>query len=243
MARRTSRRPRVVWLPNSNLFSIDSAAADNSTYQTFTHDVIAVNPGDSVVSFMPVVKDVPADPLAPTATLSDLESSGYRLRRIVGKIFLAADQLQSNGPPLGICTAGFIILRVDPTGVPINPDISSYGGNIIDTNDSPWIWRRTWLVANHLATSSDPSGWTASTQSRQGQGENNGLVGGVADGPHVDAKTARIVSKDERLFLVASTTCPFTGGQDLRLTVRWLTDLRVLGSLRTTSGNRGNASR
>lgn len=235
---RRKTRPRVVWLPNDTLFSIDSAGANSSTYSRAFHDIIAINSGDAVISTHPVVIDKPADPLATTTSLSDVESSGYRLRRIVGKIYCGIRQASQGpfGPTPIICTAAFIILRVNPLGTPINPDIESYGPNIVDTNDSPWIWRRSWLLADRGQNTSEPfQGAIANS--------NNFFVGGVADGPHIDAKTARIVSQDERLFLVLSSTAVNPGSPDIISRIEWLWDPRVLATMRTTSGNRRNASR
>jgi len=72
------------------------------------------------------------------------------------------------------------------------------------------------------------------------------LAGGNFDGPHVDQKTARIVGPEERLYLdvtatvlsqVSSTT------NEVPFTLACITDLRILGTLRTNAGNRRNASR
>jgi len=80
--------------------------------------------------------------------------------------------------------------------------------------------------------------------------KSNVLYGSVADGPHIDAKTARVIHRSERLFGVLAARrymgdfdiTPETQFTDTH--VRLLLDYRLLGSLRGTSyGNRGNAAR
>jgi len=242
MARRT-RRPRVVWATPTDEFALDGQVNSLSTYSTFVHDLVAVNPGVHTGSIVPVIKDKSADPIEPTNTLADLYNSGYRLRRIVGKIWLAAEQSGEATPPAAICTAGFMILRTDALGEPLNVDTDAYFPNIIDTAPDPWIWRRSWIVANHTSSRGSTGGFETPSVARVGGPNNNYGVGGNMDGPHVDAKTARIVGPDERLFLICSTTAIASGNADIPLTVQWLTDLRVLLSLKTNLGNRNNASR
>lgn len=237
MARRISRRPRVVWLPNTLEFAV-GPDANQSTYGTVIHDLVAPIAGDAVVSTHALVNDAPADPLLLTNTLADIEQSSYRLRRIVGKIWVGCRQSVAGpfGPTTVIATAGFIVLRVDANGAPLAGTPQPYGPNIIDTDDSPWIWRRSWIVADRA---SDVSGAFLSGV----LGSTNAYIGGVADGPHVDAKTARIVGHDERLFLVLSSTALIAGSEGIITQLRWVWDPRVLVSMRTTSGNRRNASR
>lgn len=234
---RRKTRPRVVWLPNTLEFAIGDDSRQ-STYSQAIHDLNGPAAGDAVVSLHAITIDAPADPLVATSTLSDIENSGYRLRRIVGKIWCSMQQSVAGpfGPATVICTAAFIILRVDPGGAPLNAAVEAYGPNIIDTNDSPWIWRRSWILNDRSQNVNSFFGGT--------QGSDNlGGLGGVADGPHVDAKTARNVGHDERLFLALSTTAMVPGTEGIDSRVKWVWDPRVLATLRTTSGNRRNASR
>jgi len=239
MARRT-RGTRVAWLPNTNANSIDTLTTNESVYSAVVHDVSGVQ-GAFVASQHGVVIDGEGlDPLAAGVTLADVESSGYRLRRIVGKIWVGARQVDENVPPAFICTAAFIVLRVDPTsGLPLAIPGNYYAGSIRQSGD-PWIWRRSWVVGNFAATNA--SGGFANGSSFNG-GSNWGTVGGVADGPHVDQKTARVVGPEERLFLTLNTTILEQGDPQLTGSVRYVWDLRVLGSMRSTTGNRRNASR
>lgn len=241
MARRI-RRPRVVWLPNTNASSIDPTTTNNSVYSRTIHTVVGIA-GEHVNSTHGVVIDGEGlDPLAASTTLSDVVNSGYRLRRIVGKIWAGALQEDADTPTSVIATAAFMVLRVDPVaGLPLGIAENYYPGSIEQSMD-PWIWRRSWILGNGQSATAlnDPF----SQQSNFGV--RNNQLGGVSDGPHVDAKTARIVGPEERLFLCLSTTVlgPPTNPQSQDgISVTWVWDLRVLGSMRNNTGNRRNASR
>lgn len=186
---------------------------------------------------IPVVKDEPQGITATDATLSDLEDSAYRLRRIVGKIYIQAFQVSqppTNTPTDFIITAGFIILRVNDLGLPLDNNTDTYNPTSLDNTRDPWIWRRTWRVANN-ADNTNPSAPTSNYLAG---------AGGVLDGPHIDAKTARNVSDEERLFLVLNGIATDGLDDDVNTgAVITITDLRVLASMRKQSGNRNNASR
>lgn len=66
--------------------------------------------------------------------------------------------------------------------------------------------------------------------------------GSVYDGPHIDQKTARRISKEERLFFILSGVnvgnAATTAGA-----VRLVLDYRLLASPLRVMGNRRNASR
>lgn len=242
------KSPKVVWLPQTNANSIGSAFGNvTSSVQQFIV-ANAGDPGDQSVGEIPVVLDAEGqDPLGNgPISLSDMFNSGYRLRRIVGKVFVAALQEQgSAGPASCICTAGLIVRRIDPT---TGTSLALLTGNAEELSPSqirnasdPWIWRRSWILNNILATAAGTSiafGASGSTHNWANQS------GSALDGPHVDQKTARIVGSEERLFLTVSTEL-LTSGTDAQtpLNVVVLTDLRVLASLRTNLGNRRNASR
>lgn len=75
--------------------------------------------------------------------------------------------------------------------------------------------------------------------------ENNGL-GALAgmDGPHVDVKCARIIGPEERLFLnVQSTILAASTDPQITTITRVFADLRVLVTVKSSVGNRRNASR
>lgn len=240
MASRTRRRsPKVVWLPQTDANSI--GALKITTWNEVVLDLAGAK-GNFVTGFSPIVIDEPADPFDLHTTLADVEESGYRLRRIVGKIFATTKSQATQGPIVTSLTAGFCIMRVDPgnPGAPIQAtaNLNQMNPELIDNTDNPWIWRRSWFLRNGLATSGDINQW-ASWPS------NNVSPGGSSfDGPHIDQKTARIVGKDERLFLILGQTVIEPGTDDqvaANTNVYW--DLRILASIRNNTGNRRNASR
>jgi len=239
VAQRNRRRPRVVWLPNTNVNSLDQAT-NSAGYHIFIHNLLGVVAGAQVTSVTPVVIDDVQNPISATNSLSDIENSGYRLRRIVGKIFVAAHQVAGDTPSAAIVTCGYIVLRVDPlTNLPLQ-NAGFYQLGAIDNWGDPWIWRRSWIVANTAATNAPTQPFAIGAAN-----STNYRVGGNADGPHVDAKTARIISAEERLFLVSTSTVigSQTDDQGPSMDISFLEDVRCLASMRTSSGNRRNASR
>lgn len=246
MARRT-RRPRVVWLPQDPFFSVDAATTDGSTIMHISDALITNDAGDSVTVVAPVVRDTSPNPLTPANTLSDIQNSGYRLRRIVGKIWVSLTPGQLNNQKTGavVTSAGFIILRTDPSaGTPQNPVGAAYDVNQILNTDAPWIWRRSWLLADNSSLNSAGFGDTGTQIMAAGWGRmNNYSQGGNSDGPHVDQKTARVVGPDERLFLVFTSTALTGAAEQAATPLDYVYDLRVLASMRTNVGNRGNSSR
>lgn len=240
MRRKTSK---VVWLPQDNINSIGGVGSTN-VYQLFALNPVGVA-GSIASGEIPLVIDNP--PLATTAgaTLADINSSGYRLRRIVGKIWIDQQQLAEDLPSDIIVTAGIIVRRVDPaTGASLaflSGSAEILSPSEIENTSDPWVWRRTWRVNNLLATVNDPLG----NQDAESLLTNNyGHGPSAVDGPHVDQKTARIIGPEERLFLTASAMIFNFGGMvAISATTFVMCNLRILGSMRTMVGNRRNASR
>lgn len=196
-----------------------------------------------------LVPDYPADAIRGAGglpSMADWEGSGYRLRRIVGKLYAGVDQdvgdgAQNNYPEAAIFTAGFIVLRVDgTTGAPLNATPGKYDPARTENIQDPWIWRRSWILSNYKANG---VGGPASAYGQYAQ--NTSLVGaGTHDGPHIDQKTARRVSTEERLFFVASCSTPgnaITG--QVAGNLRMHLDYRLIISPLKIMGNRRNASR
>lgn len=233
MVGRRNRKPAVVWLPSNPEHPVDNA----SNFETFIHDSAGPN-GSTVTSTSHLTFDEPSElrvAAAELTSLADFEVSAYRLRRIVGKCFVNVVQLgDPTGPSVIAATAGFIVLRVDPfNGLPLSA-ANQYNLTRFGSERDPWVWRRTWLLANNKA----PSDFAISVP------EGNQEYGSVADGPHIDAKTARRISDEERLIFVATTTVIQAGSNQQAATqVRYLLDYRILASMLKSSGNRRNASR
>jgi len=247
--RRRMRRksPRVVWLPvdlNNRVGKAPAVATafDDSShfFAALTGPALGVSPDTTAI---PLVKDGESDQalLDQTTTIADIASSGYRLRRIVGKIVVIIGQgvaTAPEDPTLYQVTAGIMVCRTDIQGTTLPSPIPSYSPESIGNNSDPWIWRRSWVLC-------DVEGATTITSNTRAPRSNiEGYGGGNADASHVDQKTARIVGAEERLFFFA--TCRGLDGNaqapnpGLALIVG---DLRVLGTVRTNIGNRGNSTR
>jgi len=247
------RKPKVVWLPPSNV----NAAGDGSTGWSFASSTPFDGSTIGTVGAIevPIVQDGnQSDPLGATSSLADIELSGYRLRRIVGKlyVFIGVSQDQAHGPTgLYGVSAGFIIRRVDPgsggslaAAVP-QTNFEEINPSHIRNASDPWIWRRDWILNDGFFdpfTNTVPT--TRDIQAIQGSSTSNfskNYPGGNLEGPHVDQKTARIVGPEERLFLNISAEALFTGFPNQVLIAIY--NFRVLGSMRSNIGNRRNASR
>jgi len=250
MARFRRRKPRVVWLPPSALNRVDGSPAVtdfNSGLGNFSLDITGGSYGASISAVVPVWSDLHAPDFdfsgLNAVSLSDMYNSGYRLRRIVGKLFIgmqqSTDQNPTGGSAVAAATAGFIVLRTNAAGDPIDTTSEAYSATRIGNWSDPWIWRRTWILSDILAAPGSPSSlgliWP----------ESNAEYGSVMDGPHVDAKTARVISAEERLFLVVTLTqlAAPSDAQTGITGIRVYTDLRGVATLQNNLGNRRNASR
>lgn len=237
------RKPAVQWLPITGY----GEGSSNS----YIASTLSLQPGGTISTTVhSLVPDYPAEAIlagAQLPTLADYGASGYRLRRIVGKIMVGTDeflgdpQVPTQYPECAWVGAGFMVLRVDPTnGAPLNAATpGEYSPLDRDSIRDPWIWRRTWFVGNDLALG-------PGLATTMGQLPRNNLEYGAGtwDGPHVDAKTNRRVSAEERLFLIVScqmvnnSVVPNTAG-----VVRYAAEFRYLTSPLRVMGNRRNASR
>lgn len=239
MSRRA--KPRVIWIPPSDEFAIDSVTLQ-SGIKAFAVDVSPAAP--HAAGEIPLVIDAEPDPQAVTTSLADIESSAYRLRRIVGKIWVRMNQADDANIEFAVVTAGIMVRRVDPTAATSLAATNAAGAELISPNESenygdPWIWRRSWILFNN-----DSPG--APGLNAAGPETNYSAGLSALDGPHVDQKTARLIGPEERLFLDVAVRSNKTGeaSQDeIAVSTLIICDLRVLASMRASSGNRRNASR
>lgn len=194
-------------------------------------------------------------------TLHDLTSGQeYRLRRLVGKVhatpFVPVNVEDKARNVSGVhFAAGFIVLKTDDHG---NPHVNFDECNPLaqDSADDPWIWRRVWTMATFPKLAFQSGSYSTNglasiyVNAEQEVALNfpNATTefGSVADGPHIDAKTARIIGRQERLYCVMATRVWQPEGEadyNNDGLVYGHLDLRALASLRTGMGNRRNASR
>jgi len=245
------RAPRVVWLPPSTIGSVNATLppvgdGSESTWRQFQIGVSG-GVGDTSVAEVPLVIDGADNQTSLADSIADLYSASYRLRRIVGKIFAGTrskDPEETLGARIIGVTAGIIVRRSDPvTGQSvvgqtalvnnISPD------RIVNSND-PWVWRRNWIMTAVRATLGVTPVFGGTLQTNNFVGMSSSL-----DGPHIDQKTARVVGPEERLFFTVAATVLVLDGAPVQgeTIVDTFFDMRVLGSLKSGSGNRRNASR
>lgn len=243
------KRPRVVWLPPDRLNRLGVAPAavstsTNSGIGLVQIDVLGPLGSPTTSEVVPVVLDKVPE-LALTAgvqSLADVTQSSYRLRRIVGKLFLSIAQDPTLGTPVprvALVTVGFIILRINEEDSQPLQNAAQYDAQSYGNNPDPWIWRRSWVLQNLEAPR------VAGDAVNNFSGHRSTVdAGSVSDGPHIDCKTARIVGPEERLFMVttAASLDP-EAGEQVSTVVNNLFDLRTLGSMKSNVGNRRNASR
>lgn len=263
MFRRRRRKARVTWMPQPGIDSLTSAPLNTNPLNNNSGFDIKFNtaPDSPQGFFAPLVLDQPTGTAIAGAPLTVLDSQGlnlaqqlsWRLRRIVGKLFISANftvpDPQNDSPPEALLVAAGIIVRhVDETGQPT----ADTPGILVDTlanNPDPWIWRRDWIIANRNIDNfgTDGTVFPGRTGLRTFP-QNNAQYGSVKDGPHIDQKTNRVIGPEERLFVhVTAWELPFVPTRNFTATVGATVyanmQYRVLGSIYTNSGNRRNASR
>jgi len=216
------RRTRYQWFPQDPSYYGDIAATYYWTY---------IEPGE--VLALPVVPDQTYNDdtitSADNKTLRDyVEGQDYVLKRIVGKVWGALEQLETPGGESVLIdnvihAQGLAILPVDDT-TPSTPALDASGYDPLNPANSmnPWIWRRTWILSNNLAPAHEyfyPN--------------NIGAYGSVMDGGHVDSKVARRVTREQRLWWITTfriITQEGDGPTTQRLQCGF--DLRTLGAMR-----------
>lgn len=268
MARRFARRrkPRVVWLPMLG----NAQGTELETWDTAWGTPINVPvAGDGSIRYdiAEVTFDAPLSASEAASgdragRLHDIVSgNAYRLRRLVGKIHIGfnpgrqTEEFYTYMPACDVA-AGFMVLRTDPDGAP-TADLDEVNPLTRDSAEDPWIWRRRWLFGT--------GGTSLNNQSDQYTAFNNtpnpvqgdfaltnfpattAGYGSVADGPHIDQKTGRVIGEQESLFFfIATRRYAWVPSSGLVMPDGLITghlDLRLLASLRTSQGNRRNASR
>lgn len=225
---RGRRRNRATWFPILGVGDPESQiTVDTRLYNT---------PGTAAYS--PNVEAIPIIPDA-TALVDSTATGDFTLRdyvegqtciieRIVGKIvwsMASYDPGTDSTPNTAICCTAFAVLPVDATGIPALPS-SDFDPFLANNSAQPWLWRRTWVLANNqaiapgvIAQFNDPA--------------SNEFFASRDDGPHIDTKgTKRAIRREERLFQINATSAIITSsGTDLSAQLRCVSDLRVIGRM------------
>lgn len=255
--RRRRRKPVVKWLYNPG-------TAINQSGIVIPNADVLDNPASIELSFAttvgvpttisaPMVVDQPSSEAFSGGALSVFQENtltlsndlGYRLRRIVGDLFIGA--VAENGQVQGdLCVPGvlvelgFIIRRVDSDGQPA-ADGQDQDVGAIQNNSDPWIWRRNYVLGVEgafIAPTDRPAAILANFPT------NNADYG--QSRTQIDQKTARRVGPEERLFFDLTVwNLPFATATVWNKVpiIYCMFDYRVLASLSLTAGNRRNASR
>lgn len=274
MRRRTRRRgARPLWFPPLGVDFTIGETTDTVGFTTFQIQV--PNDGSINEQHIPLTFDFGqervgqfANAVIPTQTLADLMSSAWRCRRVVGKIHAAfqpgsvADNVftgQATAVPACAFAAGLMVRNADSQG-----DVANVSVNLFQRDDytDPWIWRRQWVLGQSASyTTFGSNAWSPGSGSFQNQpiGAANfdqqsaftqfpnttAGYGSVMDGPHIDAKTNRVVGPEDRLFIhFATKALPIQpqGNYQESSSVVGMYDLRLLGGLMKAT-NRRNAAR
>jgi len=259
MARRTSRRrrPKVAWFP-----TFGGAQDPEFVAQPFAGIEVELTTGseengDIIWDAFPLTFDETESAIAtqddPTkVTLRDIvQGNEWRFRRLVGKAFISAATatVGSANTTLTDVALGFIVVKTYDDGAPVT-DFNTTNPLSQDSMEDPWIWRRRWILNPHgtivpasptTADITNIAGWAGYPSTTAGYGS-------VMDGPHIDAKSNRVIHRSERLYgvLALRNYNPQIGTLAAVAfnTTRLLLDYRIVGSLKgSTYGNRGNMSR
>lgn len=271
MRRTRFRKRRQLWLPTygtGGLYS-EGVTSGNALGGEFNLFNTGSEPGGIDWLVSPLTFDTQVDPenaqnfgIGTTfpPNLRDLVSgSEWSLRRIVGKLFCVC---YDTGPhttdpgtaPLIDVGAGIIVCNTDENGTPLT-DFDEVNPLAQSAAEDPWVWMRHWILSTRPTTmlNDDTSGVLPNSplvfyEMAGHLPHANWQFGSVQDGPHVDQKTVRRIRRDQRLFLVVATrpNWMFSDGTDhatdsLNVYFRYM--FRLLGNIRGSSGNRGNAAR
>jgi len=234
MARR--RRTKYTWLPNTGTGGPVADVQDSTNGRDFG-ELVSPQDGTTAVAILDLLVDEPSEEIV-TGPIGPIIGSEYFLKRVVGKIFIGNNQQELNITPAVLVGFGIFVARaedVDSGGpnLPIGAltqaqAVDNYSPLRQETVREPWVWRRTWILSNLQAPGASLVNGAMNFPA------NNTDYGSVLDGAHIDAKTARRISQDDRLFAVLAvrnyplnTIATQAGGS-----VRAYIDYRALGALR-----------
>jgi len=237
------RRRRYTWLPT--IGTAGAAAADNASGREFTLPVPATGLTNVITSELTFDEPSEGDFLDSSFNkLSEIIGSEWFLKRLVGKVFAgtaqgANENTTHDGVLLGI---GFFVARADDRQGPaaakgpigsatLTERIENYNPIGEDCIREPWIWRRTWVLGGNLQAQHGQTGFLNFPTSTSGYGS-------VADGGHIDAKTARRIGQDDRLWVAVGVMgLPIGQVVENDTDVDGYIDFRILGSLRKARGD------
>lgn len=264
MRRFRRRKPRVVWLPTyGHAFGIEGA---NTAAGYVRESVSFPTSGEIQVDAFPLTWDGTESSAVTQAvgtgsfTLNDfVNGQSYRLRRIVGNLVLTASNqgistdVVYTDVVVSDVAAGIMVYRTKQDQTVDTDTLLTHNPLNQDAMQDPWVWRRRWqfwhgtgdLATPGFALAGDNTGSADVVEPRWQALPRNNLWGSVAEGSKIDQKTARVISNDERLYLVIAARCltKNKGASTIGSFIGVDFDYRLLASMRSNQGNRRNASR
>jgi len=228
------RRTRYTWLPNTGTGGPAADIQDTTNGRDFGSLGLPAD-GTTAVSILDLLDDDATEDLA-AGPLGPIINSEYFIKRIVGKLFVNIEQTTDIATAkAALVGAGIFVARAEdsdsgtplPIGALTTPQaVDNYSPLRQETIREPWIWRRTWILSNQTSTQGS-TGENLFPQTTAGYGS-------VLDGGHIDAKTARRVGNDDRLWaIIAIRNYPLNVVSAAgAITVRAYIDYRVLGASR-----------
>lgn len=243
---RRKRRTKYLWLPPTGTTggTIDTDDGWNGV------DFGSFGPGLGGTTTMlvrPLILDESSEEQV-DRNITGAAQTDYFLKRLVGKWWINRQQLANDSGPATYVGAGIFVAKAnDPdSNLSINQPIGinvaagatvsfltsndqanailTYSPLAADAITSPWIWRRTWILSNAVSTTASPNNAFPRSTSE---------CHSVADGPHMDAKTARRIRDGERLWaVIALKNYPINSAVNVQPLVTAFLDYRALGQLR-----------
>lgn len=227
------RRNRSTWFPvlGAGIVQGQDITVDS---RFFTVD----RPDTPNVIALPLIPDQTSMPDTTSSdlfTLRDMvEGQTCIIDRVVGKVVWSMEQFVPAGEPpadtttnLAVCCTALCVLPVDENG---SPSVSSeeFDPLLVNNSQQPWLWRRTWVLANNAAFGGSSIGDAFFSAPAC-----NEFFASRDDGPHLDTKgTKRAIRREERLFIVHSARALDTLGDDGENgQLIAIYDVRVIGHL------------
>lgn len=229
------KRAKYTWFP-INGSSFGASEGDPYTVNSQFGEVIVPvlditaptteNGGLSILSLVPDFT-VNQDNTAANTLLDKVQGQEYVLKRIVGKIFVSQRSFGVDEAwPATIVTAGIFVARaIDDSQGEVDLQDNEVDPNDVHNIEQPWIWRRSWKLGDPATTDYALAGaWPT----------NNAGYPGVMDGPHIDAKVARRVRREHRLWLAVSAFGVSPSGLSAtgQAAIDYQIDIRLLGAMR-----------
>jgi len=224
------RKRRFTWLPILGSPRTQDPGPTVYVTQQYLQIEIPAESSAPVGFTLPVLGDEGEDDSnvdAAQTFINDSLGQEYIIERVVGTIHCAALQVADAASTITV-SAGFFVAPKDG-GTPdlaLGDDATGPYSPLWRNNcDQPWMWRRTWILGNLIASGTGSYGPFPPTNAELTD----------TTGPAVDIRSVRRVHKDERLWLSVSAMATWlndlgTAPNDSAVRVAY--DIRALGAMR-----------